>query len=319
MDFNRLDVSAKELVWEGPDAWFERFAIGPRGPVTVIDSDITTLTAADKMLRVDGPEPYLVNIEPHSYHDTKLARTLWYRQVALDYRHNLPVLTVLVLLCKEANSPSLTGSYERQLPDGWPTNRYNYRVVQLWQEDPDPYLASGVNLVPLAPLTNVAEESLPDLMRQMAERINPEPRAAGGEALDRRAVPDGAALRVGVRQPVSERSVQHAGIDDVSGHRERGPRRRGAAAPPPTGRDSFRASRRGNPSCHRGDRRSRSPGADERPDRRHEHPRLEWPPGHAVSHEAAAASGEARDRDVPAHAAECCGRSDGSCALLEGR
>src|SRR5262249_60410629 len=38
---------------------------------------------------------------------------------------------------------------------------------------------AGVNLVPLAPLTNVAEESLPDLVRRMAERINaePEPRA----------------------------------------------------------------------------------------------------------------------------------------------
>src|SRR5689334_5212002 len=108
MDHNRLDVSTKELVWDDPAACVERFAGGPRGPVSVIDSDITTLTAADKVLRVEGPEPYLVNIEPHSYHRTGLARTLWYRQVALDYRHNLPVLTVLVLLCKEANSPSLT-------------------------------------------------------------------------------------------------------------------------------------------------------------------------------------------------------------------
>src|SRR5262249_15509392 len=60
--------------------------------------------------------------------------------------------------------------------NGRSKNRYNYRVVRLWQEDPDPYLAGGVNLVPLAPLTNVAEESLPELMRRMAERINPEPR-----------------------------------------------------------------------------------------------------------------------------------------------
>jgi predicted transposase YdaD len=176
MDHNRLDVSAKELVWEDPAACVQRFAGGPPAPVTVIDSDITTLTAsADKVLRLDGPQPYLVDLEPHSYHDTGLARTLRYRQVALDYRHNLPVLTVLILLCKEANSPSLTGTYERRLPDGWETNRYNYRVVRLWQEDPDPYLAGGVNLVPLAPLTNVAEETLPDLMRRMAERINPEP------------------------------------------------------------------------------------------------------------------------------------------------
>ena len=65
--------------------------------------------------------------------ETSLTRTLWFRQVALDYRHDLPVLTVLVLLCKEANSPGLTGVYERQLPDGWQTNRYNYRVVRLWR------------------------------------------------------------------------------------------------------------------------------------------------------------------------------------------
>ena len=183
MEFNRLDVSTKELVWDGPAAWLERFAIGPRGPVEVIDSDITTLTAsADKVLRVGGPEPYLVDLEPHSYHDTDLARTLWFRQVALDYRHDLPVLTVLILLCKEANSPSLTGSYERTLPDGWPTNRYNYRVVRLWQEDPEPYLTAGVNLVPLAPLTNVpeSETALRGLVRRMAGRINaePQPRAA---------------------------------------------------------------------------------------------------------------------------------------------
>jgi len=183
MEFNRFDVSAKELVWDDPAAWLERFAIGPRGPVEVIDSDITTLTAsADKVLRVGGPDPYLVDLEPHSYHDTGLTRTLWFRQVALDYRHDLPVLTVLILLCKEANAPGLTGTYERQPPDGWQTNRYNYQVVRLWQEDPEPYLTAQVNLVPLAPLTNVpeSEEALRGLVRRMAERINaePQPRAA---------------------------------------------------------------------------------------------------------------------------------------------
>lgn len=148
-----------------------------RGPVTVIDSDITTLTAgADKVLKVGSPDPYLLNLEPHSYHDLTLIRTLWYRQVALDYRHNLPVLTVLVLLCKEANSPSLTGGYERQLPDGWLTNRYNFRVVRLWEEDPEAYLNAGIGLVPLAPLTNVSEADLPGVVRRMADRINSEPR-----------------------------------------------------------------------------------------------------------------------------------------------
>jgi predicted transposase YdaD len=85
------------------------------------------------------------------------------------------VLNVLFLLRKEANSPGLTGGYDRYLPNGSLVNRYNYRVMRLWQEDPDLYLTGGVNLVPLAPLTNVSETDVPALVRRMNERIRPEP------------------------------------------------------------------------------------------------------------------------------------------------
>ncbi|MGP0064811.1 MAG: hypothetical protein ACLQGP_14585 [Isosphaeraceae bacterium] len=174
---NESDVSAKELIWEGAAEWLERFTTGPIGSVTIIDSNITTMTAdADKVLKVESPNPYLLVLEPHSYHDLTLLRRLWYRQVALDYRHNLPVLTVLVLLCKEANSPGLTGSYDRQMPDGWMTNRYNFRVVRLWEEDPETFLKAGISLVPLAPLTQVSEADLPGLIRRMEERIDEEPK-----------------------------------------------------------------------------------------------------------------------------------------------
>jgi predicted transposase YdaD len=177
MDFNRFDVSAKELIWDDPAAWLDRLEIGPAGPIEVIDSDITALTAAaDKVIRVSGPQPYLVNIELQSSHQMDLAETIWFRQAALFHRHRLPVLTVLVLVRREANSPSLTGSFEINMPDGWLTNRYNYRLVRLWAEDPEPYLTTGVNLVPLAPLANIAEVELPGLVQQMAARINAEPR-----------------------------------------------------------------------------------------------------------------------------------------------
>jgi hypothetical protein len=178
LDFNRFDVSTKELIWDDPVAWLDGFGIGPSGPVEVIDSDITTMSAAaDKVIRIGfgGDNPSLVNIELQSSHDADMARTLWYRQVALDYRHNLPVLTILVLLRKEANSPSLTGIYERYVPDGRLTNRYNYQVVRLWQHDAEPYLTTGVGLVPLAPLTKLSEPELPGLVRRMADRINREP------------------------------------------------------------------------------------------------------------------------------------------------
>ena len=49
-------------------------------------------------------------------------------------------------------------------------------MVLIWQEDPESYLTAGVNLVPLAPLTDIAEEALPALVQRMADRINTEPR-----------------------------------------------------------------------------------------------------------------------------------------------
>ncbi len=177
MDFNRFDVSAKELVWDDPAAWLDRFEIRPRGPVKVIDSDITTVTAAaDKVISIGGAERYLVNLELQSSYDQALVETTWYRQAALYHRHRLPVLTVLVLLRRAANSPSMTGTLEIRMPDGWRTNEYNYRVVRMRDEDPEAYLTSGINLVPLAPLTNLREDQLPQVVRRMDERIRSEPR-----------------------------------------------------------------------------------------------------------------------------------------------
>jgi predicted transposase YdaD len=178
LSFNPFDVSTKELVWDDPSEWLEKLGLSHGEPVEVIDSDITTLSAAaDKVIRVGGANPYLVNIELQSSHESALARTLWYRGVALDYRHDLPVLTVLVLLRKEANSPNLTGIYERSLPDGRLTNRYDYQVVRLWQENAESFLTAGICLVPLAPLTNVSGQDLPALINRMADRINQEPPA----------------------------------------------------------------------------------------------------------------------------------------------
>lgn len=155
----------------------ERFGIGPPGPVDVIDSDITTLAAAaDKVIKVGGPEPYLVNLELQSSHDTELVETTWYRQAALYHRHKLLVLTVLVLLRRQANSPSFTGSFEIRMRDRWHTNQYNYRVARLWEENPEPYLTSGVNLVPLAPFAKVSQNELPALVGRMDARIDAEPR-----------------------------------------------------------------------------------------------------------------------------------------------
>lgn len=176
VDHKPYDVSVKELIWDGPAACVERFVGPPPGPVDLIDSDITALTAAaDKVIRVGGPSPYLVILEPQASRDPDLVCNLWFRQAALHRRHRLPVLTVLILLRRQAEARDITGIFEVRMPDGRRTNVYNYQVVKLWEEDPDAYLTAPVNLVPLAPLTDVKENELPAVMRRMAARINAEP------------------------------------------------------------------------------------------------------------------------------------------------
>ena len=51
-----------------------------------------------------------MNVELQSSHQTDLAETVWFRQAARFHRHRLPVLTVLVLLRREANSSEPDGS-----------------------------------------------------------------------------------------------------------------------------------------------------------------------------------------------------------------
>ena len=71
----------------------------------MIDSDLSTVTAeADKVFRVVGPEPYLVHIEMQSSADPTLPRRLLRYNVLLDYRHDIRVWSVAILLRPEAES-----------------------------------------------------------------------------------------------------------------------------------------------------------------------------------------------------------------------
>ncbi len=77
MEFNPFDTSAKELVWDEPPAWVQRFGSGPPGPVEVIDSDITALSAsADKVLKVGGPHRYSRTIAPRTSSSETVAKVL---------------------------------------------------------------------------------------------------------------------------------------------------------------------------------------------------------------------------------------------------
>jgi hypothetical protein len=144
-----------------------------KAPATLVDADIATISGAtDKVIRVGGPPDWLLAIDFQSGHDSvaKLPDFLLYNS-ALFRRHRLLVRSLLVLLRPEADSPRLTGLYERGFAYEPFDVALRYRILRVWQVPPEQWLSGGLGVVPLAPLGLVREEELPAVVDQVKERL----------------------------------------------------------------------------------------------------------------------------------------------------
>jgi hypothetical protein len=146
--------------------------IHPQGAVEVIDSDLSTVTAeADKVYRVSGPEPYLVHVEMQTSPDTTLPRRLLRYNILLDYRHNMRVWSVAVLLRPEAEAATLTGSLDLRLPDGQIVHDFHYGVVKTWQQSAEAILQGPLGTLPMALLADIPPEAARTVLQRIDERL----------------------------------------------------------------------------------------------------------------------------------------------------
>jgi hypothetical protein len=160
------DPTLKAMVEGAPDSWLP--AVGrPLAPVTVEDADLATLVsgAVDKVLRVHADPPYLVHLDFQAGHDSaRLPPRLRLYNAVLDYRHDLPVLSVAVLLHPDADSPQLTGRVERAVSGEPPHAFLGYKVLRVWEMSVEQLLTGGLGPLPLAPISNVGQEDLPEVI-----------------------------------------------------------------------------------------------------------------------------------------------------------
>jgi predicted transposase YdaD len=167
------DPTLKALVEAEPEAWPTLLG-RPSGPTEVIDADIATVSgAADKVLRVSAEPPYLLHLEFVSGHDAPaLPRKLLVRSALLEDRHDLPVRSGVVLLHPQADSPQITGQYQRRFPDEDAYISFRYQVLRVWQLPPEPLLSGSLALLPFAPISAVTEAELPEIIKRMEQRLN---------------------------------------------------------------------------------------------------------------------------------------------------
>jgi hypothetical protein len=168
-----IDDTLKHLTELSPQEWVVRGG-WTAAPATLIDADIATLTGAtDKVIRVAGPPDWLLAVDFQAGHDTlaKLPDLPLYNS-ALFKRHGLRVRNLLVILHRGADSPPLTGWYERGFVGEAFDVALRYRCVRVWEVPAEQWLSSGLGLVPLAPLGEVQPGELPAVIAKMKQRLD---------------------------------------------------------------------------------------------------------------------------------------------------
>lgn len=175
----------KRLIAAHPADWLALIGVTDVGtvPLEVVDADLAMLVPqADRVLLKGGTVPELFNLECETgHHGNKLAERLLLYSVTLTQKYELPVRTAVFLLRKEADSPALTGVLERRYADGTVYLRFEYRVVRVWQLPVEELLTGGIATLPLAPIADVPQSELPQIIERMRQRVRSEPPEAQQE------------------------------------------------------------------------------------------------------------------------------------------
>ena len=176
--------SLKELLESDPRAWLELLLNRELGDVRILNVDLSTITTeADLVLLVEEVEPWLVHLEFQSSYDPTLPLRLQRYNILVNYRHRLPVQSMALLLCPDADGPAMTGLLQHRLPDGLIYHEFRYNVVRTWERPADEILAGGLATLPLAPLARVKENELPAVIRAMQQRLDREATKSQAETL----------------------------------------------------------------------------------------------------------------------------------------
>jgi predicted transposase YdaD len=177
-----FDVATRRLIESDPAGWLALAGLPIDGPVHPLDSDVATVLAeVDKVLQVDAPSPWLAHLEVQTTHDPVLPRRMLQYHVLLLHRHDKPVVSTVILLRPEADGTEMSGRFEQAGPHCAVTVTFNFGVVRIWERPVEEFLAGPLGTLPLAPVSAVARDRLPAVIRQMDERVRREasPNEAG--------------------------------------------------------------------------------------------------------------------------------------------
>jgi len=170
---NPFDAVHKHMIQAHP-ADFNDYADLPAGTsVRVVDADLSTISAAaDKLILVDGPEPYAAHHEIQSGPKPNLDLDMLFYNVLGRRLHGVTVKSVVTALRPSALSGATGGVFD--IADPQHKLEFSYKVIRVWELPPQRLLSGGIGTLPLAPISAVTEAQLPALIDAVARRIETE-------------------------------------------------------------------------------------------------------------------------------------------------
>jgi hypothetical protein len=153
---------------------FNDYADLPAGTsVRVVDADLSTISAAaDKLILVDGPNPYAAHHEIQSGPRPNLDLDMLFYNVLGRRIHGVPVKSVVTALRPSALSGTIGGVFDTADPQH--KLEFSYKIIRVWELPPAKLLSGGIGTLPLAPISNVTEAQLPAVIDAVARRIEAE-------------------------------------------------------------------------------------------------------------------------------------------------
>jgi hypothetical protein len=175
-----FDATLKDIVQSHPHDYETELRLSGPQPVTVLNVDLSTLSAATDIVLAHGDPPSLIDdINFQSGPDPDLSdRVLLYNAV-LRYRYQVPVHSVVILLRPAADHPNVRGRIRYAGRRRRGKMDFSFEMVRLWRRPVKRLLKGGLGTLPLATLCRLPEgvpleEAMAGVVRQIEERLRQE-------------------------------------------------------------------------------------------------------------------------------------------------
>jgi len=152
-----IDATLKDVVRDRPADYETEFNLPRQGPVTPLNIDLSTLSAAtDVALGYGEPLREIFDLNFQSGCDPFVDRRVHLYNAVFGHRYHVDVRSVLILLRPAADHPNLTGklSYGK----GDTSVKFRYKIIRMWQRPVKRFLRGGLGLLLLAPLCAMPDD-----------------------------------------------------------------------------------------------------------------------------------------------------------------